>query len=158
MPLLARAKRRVAMQLGGDRLILADAAETRIRVLLDLHTGGSPRRLTPSRKTLSLEGALICALGPRDRPPKQARSLLAVTGGPADRPLLTLVDQHVGHCRARDLFVPTKRSLVGELQGGRGMSCPDGPLADRNTQSRPPFVEQPCRLGLDQVNASCGSM
>ena len=30
MPLLARAKRRVAMQLGGDKLILADAAETKI--------------------------------------------------------------------------------------------------------------------------------
>ena len=38
MPLLARAKRRVAMGLGGDRLILADAAETRICVLLSVST------------------------------------------------------------------------------------------------------------------------
>jgi divalent metal cation (Fe/Co/Zn/Cd) transporter len=38
MPLLARAKRRVAMQLGGDRLILADAAETKICVLLSIST------------------------------------------------------------------------------------------------------------------------
>jgi divalent metal cation (Fe/Co/Zn/Cd) transporter len=38
MPLLARAKRRVAMQLGGDPLILADAAETRICVLLSIST------------------------------------------------------------------------------------------------------------------------
>jgi divalent metal cation (Fe/Co/Zn/Cd) transporter len=36
MPLLARAKRRVAMQLGGDQLILADAAETKICVLLSI--------------------------------------------------------------------------------------------------------------------------
>jgi divalent metal cation (Fe/Co/Zn/Cd) transporter len=38
MPLLARAKRRVGMQLGGDQLILADAAETRICVLLSIST------------------------------------------------------------------------------------------------------------------------
>jgi divalent metal cation (Fe/Co/Zn/Cd) transporter len=38
MPLLARAKRRVALQLGGDRLILADAAETKICVLLSIST------------------------------------------------------------------------------------------------------------------------
>lgn len=38
MPLLARAKRRVALQLGGDRLILADAAETRICTLLSVST------------------------------------------------------------------------------------------------------------------------
>lgn len=38
MPVLAAAKRRVAMQLGGDRLILADAAETRICVLLSIST------------------------------------------------------------------------------------------------------------------------
>ena len=38
MPLLARAKRRVAEQLGGDPLILADAAETRICVLLSIST------------------------------------------------------------------------------------------------------------------------
>jgi divalent metal cation (Fe/Co/Zn/Cd) transporter len=38
MPLLARAKRRVAMQLGGDQLILADAAETKICVLLSIST------------------------------------------------------------------------------------------------------------------------
>lgn len=38
MPLLARAKRRVAEQLGGDRLILADAAETRICMLLGVST------------------------------------------------------------------------------------------------------------------------
>ena len=38
MPLLARAKRRVAMQLGGDKLILADAAETKICVLLSIST------------------------------------------------------------------------------------------------------------------------
>jgi divalent metal cation (Fe/Co/Zn/Cd) transporter len=38
MPLLARAKRRVAEQLGGDPLILADAAETRICVLLSVST------------------------------------------------------------------------------------------------------------------------
>ena len=38
MPLLARAKRRVAHALGGDRLILADAAETRICVLLSIST------------------------------------------------------------------------------------------------------------------------
>lgn len=38
MPLLARAKRRVALQLGGDPLILADAAETRICVLLSIST------------------------------------------------------------------------------------------------------------------------
>jgi divalent metal cation (Fe/Co/Zn/Cd) transporter len=38
MPLLARAKRRVALALGGDRLILADAAETRICTLLSLST------------------------------------------------------------------------------------------------------------------------
>ena len=38
MPLLAAAKRRVAMQLGGDKLILADAAETRICVLLSIST------------------------------------------------------------------------------------------------------------------------
>jgi divalent metal cation (Fe/Co/Zn/Cd) transporter len=38
MPLLARAKRRVGEQLGGDRLILADAAETRICVLLSIST------------------------------------------------------------------------------------------------------------------------
>jgi divalent metal cation (Fe/Co/Zn/Cd) transporter len=38
MPLLARAKGRVAEQLGGDPLILADAAETRICVLLSIST------------------------------------------------------------------------------------------------------------------------
>ena len=38
MPLLARAKRRVGEQLGGDPLILADAAETRICVLLSIST------------------------------------------------------------------------------------------------------------------------
>ncbi|MEU8333396.1 cation transporter [Micromonospora sp. NPDC048839] len=38
MPVLAAAKRKVAMQLGGDRLILADAAETRICVLLSIST------------------------------------------------------------------------------------------------------------------------
>ncbi len=38
MPMLARAKRRVGEQLGGDPLILADAAETRICVLLSLST------------------------------------------------------------------------------------------------------------------------
>jgi divalent metal cation (Fe/Co/Zn/Cd) transporter len=38
MPLLARAKRNVAIQLGGDPLILADAAETRICVLLSIST------------------------------------------------------------------------------------------------------------------------
>ena len=38
MPLLAQAKRRVAEQLGGDPLILADAAETRICVLLSIST------------------------------------------------------------------------------------------------------------------------
>lgn len=38
MPLLARAKRRVALRLGGDRLILADAAETQICVLLSVST------------------------------------------------------------------------------------------------------------------------
>jgi divalent metal cation (Fe/Co/Zn/Cd) transporter len=38
MPVLARAKRRVAEQLGGDPLILADAAETRICVLLSIST------------------------------------------------------------------------------------------------------------------------
>lgn len=38
MPLLARAKRRVGEQLGGDPLILADAAETRICVLLSVST------------------------------------------------------------------------------------------------------------------------
>lgn len=40
MPLLARAKRRVAEQLGGDKLILADAAETKICVLLSISTLG----------------------------------------------------------------------------------------------------------------------
>ena len=38
MPLMAHAKRRVAEQLGGDPLILADAAETRICVLLSIST------------------------------------------------------------------------------------------------------------------------
>lgn len=38
MPVLAAAKTRVANQLGGDRLILADAAETRICVLLSVST------------------------------------------------------------------------------------------------------------------------
>ncbi|MCZ7379860.1 cation transporter [Micromonospora sp. WMMC250] len=38
MPVLAAAKKKVAMQLGGDRLILADAAETRICVLLSIST------------------------------------------------------------------------------------------------------------------------
>lgn len=38
MPLLAAAKKRVAMALGGDPLILADAAETRICVLLSIST------------------------------------------------------------------------------------------------------------------------
>jgi divalent metal cation (Fe/Co/Zn/Cd) transporter len=38
MPLLARAKRRVAHQLGGDQLILADATETQICVLLSIST------------------------------------------------------------------------------------------------------------------------
>jgi divalent metal cation (Fe/Co/Zn/Cd) transporter len=38
MPLLARAKRRVGERLGGDRLILADAAETKICVLLSIST------------------------------------------------------------------------------------------------------------------------
>lgn len=38
MPVLAAAKRRVAEQLGGDRLILADAAETKICVLLSIST------------------------------------------------------------------------------------------------------------------------
>jgi divalent metal cation (Fe/Co/Zn/Cd) transporter len=38
MPLLARAKRRVGEQLGGDPLILADAAETKICVLLSIST------------------------------------------------------------------------------------------------------------------------
>jgi divalent metal cation (Fe/Co/Zn/Cd) transporter len=38
MPVLAAAKKRVAMALGGDPLILADAAETRICVLLSIST------------------------------------------------------------------------------------------------------------------------
>jgi len=38
MPVLARAKRRVGEALGGDQLILADAAETRICVLLSIST------------------------------------------------------------------------------------------------------------------------
>ena len=38
MPLLAMAKKRVALDLGGDQLILADAAETRICVLLSIST------------------------------------------------------------------------------------------------------------------------
>jgi divalent metal cation (Fe/Co/Zn/Cd) transporter len=38
MPVLARAKRRVAVRLGGDPLILADAAETKICVLLSIST------------------------------------------------------------------------------------------------------------------------
>lgn len=38
MPVLAAAKRRVGEALGGDRLILADAAETRICVLLSIST------------------------------------------------------------------------------------------------------------------------
>lgn len=38
MPLLAVAKRRVGLALGGDPLILADAAETRICVLLSVST------------------------------------------------------------------------------------------------------------------------
>lgn len=38
MPLLARAKRKVAQQLGGDQLILADATETKICVLLTIST------------------------------------------------------------------------------------------------------------------------
>ena len=38
MPVLARAKRRVAVQLGGDPLILADAAETKICLLLSVST------------------------------------------------------------------------------------------------------------------------
>ena len=38
MPVLAAAKKKVAMQLGGDPLILADAAETRICVLLSIST------------------------------------------------------------------------------------------------------------------------
>ncbi|WFE53082.1 cation transporter [Micromonospora sp. WMMD1155] len=38
MPVLAAAKKRVAMQLGGDQLILADAAETKICVLLSIST------------------------------------------------------------------------------------------------------------------------
>lgn len=38
MPLLARAKRRVGDGLGGDRLILADAAETRLCAWLSLST------------------------------------------------------------------------------------------------------------------------
>lgn len=38
MPALAHAKRRVGEQLGGDQLILADAAETKICVLLSIST------------------------------------------------------------------------------------------------------------------------
>ena len=38
MPLLARAKRQVGEALGGDRLIVADAAETKICVLLSIST------------------------------------------------------------------------------------------------------------------------
>lgn len=38
MPLLARAKRKVGEQLGGDKIVLADAAETRICVLLSIST------------------------------------------------------------------------------------------------------------------------
>lgn len=38
MPVLAAAKQRVALQLGGDKLILADAAETKICVLLSVST------------------------------------------------------------------------------------------------------------------------
>ncbi|GAA4413148.1 cation transporter [Fodinibacter luteus] len=38
MPILAREKHRVAQALGGDRLILADAAETRICVMLSIST------------------------------------------------------------------------------------------------------------------------
>lgn len=38
MPLLAHAKRRVGMALGGDELVLADAAQTRVCVLLSIST------------------------------------------------------------------------------------------------------------------------
>jgi len=38
MPVLAAAKKRVGLALGGDRLVLADAAETRICVLLSVST------------------------------------------------------------------------------------------------------------------------
>lgn len=38
MPVLARAKSRVGQRLGGDRLVLADAAETKVCVLLSIST------------------------------------------------------------------------------------------------------------------------
>ena len=47
MPALARAKRRVAERLGGDPLILADAAETKICVLLSISTLLGRPRLQP---------------------------------------------------------------------------------------------------------------
>lgn len=47
MPLLVRARRRVGPALGGDPLVLADAAEIRICVLLSISTLAGPGS-TPS--------------------------------------------------------------------------------------------------------------
>lgn len=63
MPLLAAAKERVARQLGGDPLILADAAETRICVLLSLSTllGLALYQLTGSAWLDPVAGFVIAA-------------------------------------------------------------------------------------------------
>lgn len=63
MPVLARAKQRVGLALGGDPLILADAAETRICVLLSISTliGVGLYQLTGAAWLDPLAGFVIAA-------------------------------------------------------------------------------------------------
>jgi len=68
MPLLARAKQRVGTQLGGDPLILADAAETRVCVLLSISTllGVGLYQLTAAAWLDPLAGFVIAAFAIRE--------------------------------------------------------------------------------------------
>jgi divalent metal cation (Fe/Co/Zn/Cd) transporter len=68
MPSLAAAKMRVARDLGGDRLIAADAAETRICLLLSISTllGVGLYQLTGAAWLDPLAGYVIAAFAIRE--------------------------------------------------------------------------------------------
>jgi len=68
MPVLAAAKKRVGLALGGDPLILADAAETRICVLLSISTllGVGLFQLTGAAWLDPIAGFIIAAFAVRE--------------------------------------------------------------------------------------------
>lgn len=111
MPLLARAKRRVGEQLGGDRLIPADAAETKICVLLSIST---------------LAGLVLFSLtGADGSTPSPASSSLPSpstrAGGPgkasSSRMTMTTGSSHAGPPRTARTAIPNRAHAAGRACG-----------------------------------------